>query len=191
MDKICKIDGCTRVVWARRYCDAHYKRFRRAGFASNFDHGSEIRSLVNVNNMSRTAIYKTWESMIRRCHDKKNRAYRLYGERGIYVCQRWGSFLSFYDDMGEKPSSKYSLDRIDNNKGYSPENCRWATSAQQAQNRRMNPRNTSGHTGISLESGKYWRVNFERDGKRIRKNFTSKSEAIEFRRKLERDYQKI
>lgn len=79
-------------------------------------------------------LYQTWEGMKGRC---KNMA--TYGGRGITVCDRWEkSFEAFLDDMGNKPSPLHSIDRIDNTKGYSPDNCRWATSEQQSRNTSKN-----------------------------------------------------
>lgn len=84
---------------------------------------------------SRTTEYKTWSGLRTRCYNKDSRPYKYYGGRGIYVCDRWlESFQNFLEDMGEKPSRKHSLDRIDNNKGYYKENCRWATYKQQMRN---------------------------------------------------------
>ena len=87
--------------------------------------------------MSRTRIYKEWESMKNRCHYPSSTSYKYYGGRGISVCEQWrNSFLDFYSWAIENGyNDDLSLDRIDSNKGYSPENCRWITNKEQKRNR--------------------------------------------------------
>ena len=82
-----------------------------------------------------TPTYRSWYAMIQRCTNPRNHKYRDYGGRGISVCKRWRSFENFLADMGERPAG-LTLDRRDNDGSYEPGNCRWATSHEQARNKR-------------------------------------------------------
>lgn len=88
--------------------------------------------------MHNTPIYKVWQSMLDRCRNPNSTAYAWYGGRGISVCDEWYDFINFYKDMGHRPTGK-ELDRVDNDKGYSKENCHWITHKQNCENRREYP----------------------------------------------------
>ena len=96
----------------------------------NFIHGASTGG-------TRTPEYIAWQSIRTRCLNPKSNSYYRYGGRGITMCEAWqGSFETFLKDAGPRPSTLHSIDRLDNDKGYEPGNCRWATAKEQARNRR-------------------------------------------------------
>jgi hypothetical protein len=92
--------------------------------------------------MSRSPENNSWRSMMTRCYNKNYPKYRNYGGRGIKVCLRWHKFENFFNDMGVREKGK-TLDRINNNKNYSPKNCRWADNRQQSLNKRTSRKITA------------------------------------------------
>jgi hypothetical protein len=97
----------------------------------------EKHGQTNKYGCGREPTYMSWTCMKQRCYNKKHVAYNRYGGKGIMVCERWFSFLNFLEDMGTRPLGK-QLDRIDNNKDYCKDNCKWSTPKEQANNRSNN-----------------------------------------------------
>jgi hypothetical protein len=112
----------------------------------------------------KTSEYTAWINMKMRCYNLNDRYYSEYGGRGIGVCDRWrNSYDNFIQDMRVKPAKEYSLDRIDNSKDYSPDNCRWASPTTQARNQRPGKNNTSGTRGVYEKDG-LWHAHIKTHG---------------------------
>lgn len=110
--------------------------------------------------MRGTPEYKSWSSMLSRCHNKNLQAYKDYGGRGIKVCERWMKFENFYEDMGPRPEGT-SLDRVENNGNYEPSNTRWGTREEQANNTRTNRYITyNGETKTLAQWADYYNINY-------------------------------
>lgn len=123
----CSIPGCNNKYAAKGYCHKHYNRWKR--------YNDPLYIKIEMHGLSHTSEYMIWKDMKDRCYNKNNKYYHRYGGRGITVCDKWqNSFLSFYANMGKRPFSKATIDRIDNNGNYTPENCHWVTCAENIRN---------------------------------------------------------
>ena len=102
-------------------------------------------------NLTNHRLYQTWNGMIQRCNNKNYTKYEYYGARGITICEEWLDINNFINDMYPSYKEGLSIDRIDNNKGYSKDNCRWTDKSTQVRNtRRIQSNNTTGYRGVSF-----------------------------------------
>lgn len=177
--KLCSVQGCDRPRYNRnKYCGRHYLRLKRYG---DLDGGKQIQNNKSI--LHRTE-YQIWTQMCARCRSINDKRYKYYGALGIKVCDRWlgkNGFDNFYLDMGDKPKGK-SLDRIDVNGNYCPENCRWASSWEQANNKH---KKTLGY--CRLKDGR-WRAYISVNGKCYQMESSSEEAAIANRQKLIEKY---
>lgn len=134
----CRASSCdnNRAKNGSIYCESHYYHI-----------------IQKVNK----PLYLTWKNMKQRCYNHENKSYKNYGARGIKICQRWlDSYDNFVADMGDKPQG-HSIDRINNDGDYEPDNCRWSNYTQQNYNQRKQSNNKSGVCGV-YKIGNSWRA---------------------------------
>lgn len=127
-------------------------------------------------------LYRTWHNMLTRCYMPSCTSYLNYGGRGIKVDESWWQFKTFLNDMGDRPTKYHTLDRVDNDLGYSKYNCRWATRSEQCANRRKFKTNTTGETGVvKANYGYFAQYNYEHERYHIG-SFITFEEAVEARK---------
>jgi len=136
--KKCTVPDCPVEVHAKGFCKAHYLRWYRNGSTDKIDKKATAlrgKDLPHTKHgLWNHLLYPTWHTMMARCYKPTNAKYPRYGGRGIIVCDRWHLVENFIADVGDRPVGM-SLDRINNDGNYCPENIRWATKLEQARNR--------------------------------------------------------
>lgn len=143
---------------------------------------------LTTHGRTKTPEYRAWIDMRRRCNNPKAQQFEQYGGRGINVCERWNDFNNFFVDVGERPTSKHTIERIDVNGHYEPDNCKWATWYEQSHNRRA--RGNSGQNGVCFKNNK-WCADIRVKGKRIHLGyFDDIQDAIDARKTAELKYWK-
>ncbi len=143
---------------------------RSCGCLSKEVSAENLRAVATTHGMCGTPMYYRWLSIKLRCYHKTHYACPRYGGRGITMCERWkSSFTDFYADIGDPPSEAHSLDRIDNDGNYEPNNVRWATKQEQANSRSNNVRHThNGETHTLAEWGRKLGIAPEAVARRIK-----------------------
>lgn len=175
MPKICIVDGCDIILGphdARGMCQKHYQRWRHTGKTNTSFYIQDGHCTAHKKE------YSSWSHMKDRTLNKNHVHYNDYGGRGIKICERWlekpNGFQNFLEDMGKCPDG-CTLDRIDVDGNYTPENCRWATHAEQSCNRRNNNR----IPGVRYcKFHKAWCATIYYNGKNMTRYFKNKKDAV-------------
>lgn len=188
--RTCKVADCDRTdIKGKGMCNKHYQRWKAHGT-------TDLLMEYKGPRKDYPSEYRSWEAMKQRCLRETHKYYHLYGGRGVKICEHWlgiHGFANFMEDMGPKPSHKigknnrciYTLDRIDVDGDYCPENCRWATEYQQQNNKRNNVK-TPGVNWSARE--KRWKARWRVNGRSLCTTHRTYQEAVNQRKKWEQEY---
>jgi len=195
----CKVEGCTNAILHSGICSIHYQRLRRHGSTESLKPRDKVCSVEGCNkkhfgnglcntHLSKkwtTPEYKSWIGMKSRCNNENDPGYTHYGGRGIQICSEWRhDYKAFYNYMGDKPTPKHSIDRINVNGNYEPGNVRWANAHTQNANTTANVKTV----GVN-KSYKGWTARLVVNRKEVlSKRFKKYSDAVESRKQAEELY---
>lgn len=152
------------------------------------------RTIIDGYYKTKHPLYTTYKGMLARCNHPNSKYYKYYGGRGIKVAKRWQGplgFKHFVEDMGERPKG-FTIERLNNNRGYSAKNCTWVTMSTQALNRRLQSNSTSGYVGVNwYKACNMWNAYIDHEHKRKHLGyFHNLHDAIEARRLAEEERSK-
>jgi hypothetical protein len=175
----CSVKGCNRIHMAKGLCSLHWQRIND-------------RNPINPNIKRKQTEYIIWTNIKSRCHNPNNPAYKNYGGRGIKMCSKWvHDYDYFLFCVGNRPSTRHSLDRIDNKGDYEPGNVKWSTWNEQQSNKRSNNSTCGVCFAKSYSKKGTWISTLMVNGKYLlREYFDNELDAIEARKKAERLYLK-
>lgn len=144
--KICKIKECESKCYVRGWCIMHYQRWLR--------HGDPNIVLREIHGYKNHPLYNVWQNMKQRCHNKNCRDYKYYGKRGIIVCSEWKDDVKAFIEwcLSNSWKKELEIDRRNNDRDYTPDNCRFVTHAENTLNTRLlKSTNTSGYRGVNYD----------------------------------------
>lgn len=169
--------------------DLKNNKTKSCGCLAKEKSSDNIKKYSTTHGRHGTPEYRVWRGMRTRCYYENTPQYKNYGGRGIKVCNRWKeSFENFYEDMGDKPTPKHQLDRIDNDGNYEPNNCRWVTPSENA----LNKEHKSGTLGIKnvyKDSDSYY-TQVKRQGKTRVSSYTTLENALKLKEIYITEYKK-